>query len=99
MRVGQRHLLQNTAVTSVEVEEDFPRGSSTVLTPLEIKTAHEEAKTDVVFDTSLFGTSKQEKTGKKKRTKEDILHVAPRAKKGRRFHSGTKFPSAKVRQI
>ena len=89
-------LLQKTATADFEEEEDFPRGSSTILTPLEIKSAHEEARRDVTSGSALFGTPKTEKTAKKKRTKEDILQIAPGAKKGRNFHSEIKFPSPKV---
>ena len=74
-------------------EEDFPRGSSSVLTPLEVKSAQEKAKQDVLFSTDL--PSEGKKGLKAKRKLKDILDASPAPKKSRR-PLGKKMPSMKV---
>ena len=86
-------------MTSFEEEEDFPRGSATVLTPLEIKTAQEQAKRDTPFVGELFHSSSQKEGGQRKRRKEDVLQFTPLAKKGSRSHAEVRFPSPNVRHV
>lgn len=83
---------KHRSVVSID-EEDFPRGSSSILTPLEVKSAHEKAKQDVLFSTDL--PSERKKGLKAKRKPKDILDASPAPKKSRRS-VGKKMLSMKV---
>lgn len=75
-------------------EEDFPRGSSSVLTPLEMRSAQEKARQDVLFSTDPVPTEQKESL-KSKRRQKDILEASPAPKKSRRS-MGKMVPSMKV---
>ena len=75
-------------------EEDFPRGSSSILTPLEMRSVQERAKQDVLFSTDLV-PSEQRKSLKTKRKQKDILESSPAPKKSRKS-VGKMVPSMKV---
>ena len=78
-------------------EEDFPRGSSSVLTPLEMKSVQEKAKQDVLFSTEPV-PSEMRRSLKAKRKQKDILEASPAPKKSRRS-VGKMVPSMKVIEL
>ena len=75
-------------VPSESVEEDFPRSSTSLLTPLEIKQLHQKAKQDVTEEKTSKGT-------KVKRMQMAPLKAVSKAKKMKHSHD-IKFPSPKV---
>lgn len=75
-------------------EEDFPRGSSSVLTPLEMRSAQEKARQDVLFSTDPVPTEQKESL-KSKRRQKGILEASPAPKRSRRS-MGKMVPSMKV---